>query len=114
MFAIFESLGRQYKVSPGDIIQVDRVAENKQDVPEGSQIIFTQVLMLGEEGSDSSQVGAPFVEGASVVGELVSQDLGEKLVVFKKKRRKGYHLKKGFRRKITTVKITDITAKKAA
>lgn len=109
MFAVFESLGRQYKVSPGDVIQVDRVVDDEGEVPAGSTVVFTQVLMLNKEGEDA-QVGRPFLTGASVTGELLSQDLGEKVVAFKKKRRKGYHKKKGHRRQISTIKITDIKA----
>lgn len=108
MFAIIESLGRQYKVSEGDIINLDRVAELNQDVPEGSNIIFTQVLMVS--GDDQNKVGAPYLQGATVTAEIIKQDRDKKVIAFKKKRRKGYHKKIGFRRALTRVQIKEIKA----
>lgn len=107
MFAVIESLGRQYKVAVGDVIRVDRISHNGQDCDEGSKVIFTQVVMLGGE---AASVGKPYIDGASVAGELIANRKDEKVVSFKKKRRKGYHKKKGFRRQFTEVRITDIKA----
>ena len=108
MFAIFEGLGRQYKVSVGDIIRVDQIVNEANDVETGSKIIFTQVLMLG--GDQDSKVGIPYVKGATVTGEVLKNDKEKKVIAFKKKRRKGYHRKIGFRRQYTEVLIKEIKA----
>jgi large subunit ribosomal protein L21 len=108
MFAIIDTLGRQYKVAVGDVIKVDRIAQNGDDVAEGSQITFTNVLLVGT--SDKVTVGAPTLKGAEVVGKIVEQGKDKKVIAFKKKRRKGYSRKVGFRRQFTTVQIESIKA----
>lgn len=109
MFAIIESLGRQYKVSVGDIIKVDRIIQDNETATPGSKIIFTQVLMLST-GNDDSKVGAPYIQGAQVTGELVANGKEKKVFAFKKKRRQGYHKKIGFRRPYAEVVIKEIKA----
>lgn len=108
MFAVIEALGRQYKVSVGDRIKVDRIAQDKKDCPEGTSITFDRVLLVGSP--DSTQVGAPLIKGASVSAKIVEQGKDKKVLAFKKKRRKGYQRKVGFRRAFTVVEIQSIKA----
>jgi len=108
MFAIIDTLGRQYKVSIGDIIKLDRISEKDVDAPEGSTVTFTNVLLVGTP--DKVSIGTPDLKGASVVGTVVEQGLEKKVLAFKKKRRKGYSRKVGFRRCYTAVKIEQIKA----
>ena len=108
-YAIIESLGRQYKVSVGDTIHLDKMNEEQSSeaLPEGSKVIFTQVLAIND---GEAKFGKPFIQGATVMGELVRQDKDKKVIAFKKKRRKGYHRKVGSRRQFSVVKIKEIKA----
>ncbi len=109
MFAVIDTLGRQYKVSVGDIIKVDRVQDSQgADATEGSKITFTNVLLVGTP--EQVAVGTPLVKGATVVGKVVEQGKDKKVIAFKKKRRKGYTRKVGFRRCFTTIQIEEIKA----
>jgi large subunit ribosomal protein L21 len=99
MFAVIRTGGKQYKVSQGDVLDVELLAGEA-----GSKVTFGEVLMAG------SKVGAPTLAGASVTGEIVSQWRTPKVVAFKKKRRKDTHRKRGHRQHLTRVKITDIVA----
>jgi large subunit ribosomal protein L21 len=103
MFAVIRTGGKQYRVAAGDIIKVERL-----EAEPGSTIAFDQVLMVGE-GADA-KVGLPLVAGASVAAEVVAQDRGPKIIVFKKKRRKNYRRKNGHRQDITVLRITGIDA----
>jgi len=109
MFAIIESLGRQYKVSVGDTIRVDKPVKDLESAASGTPIVFTQVLMLGDE-SKTPQVGKPYLEGATVAGEIVRHGKEKKVISFRKNRRKGYHKKKGFRRAYSEILIREIKA----
>ena len=102
MFAVIRTGGKQYKVAKDDVIDVEKLIGDA-----GGTITFGEVLMLG---GDSPKSGAPLVAGASVVGEIVEQGRGEKVVAFKKKRRKNTHRKRGHRQPFTKVKITGISA----
>jgi len=102
MQAVIASGGKQYIVSQGDKIQVDRLASEP-----GSEISFDQVLMIN---SDSPVVGTPYISGARVLGKVISEDKGEKVFSFKYKRRKGYHKIKGHRQQYTTIEIQNIQA----
>ncbi len=94
-FAIFQTGGKQYRVQAGDIVKVEKLnAEGKVE--------FDQVLMVGDK------VGAPFVEGAKVVAEVLEQKRTDKVLVFKKKRRQNYRRTHGHRQYITVLKITEI------
>ena len=112
MYAVIKTGGKQYRVAPEDVITVERL-----DGAEGALVTFGEVLMLGGE---APQIGAPTVAGASVAGEIVGQGRGDKIIVFKKKRRQNYRRKKGHRQLLTTVRVTEILtggakpAKKAA
>ena len=101
MFAVIRTGGKQYKVSQGDIIRVEKLAGAA-----GDQVQFEDVLMLGGEGD--AQVGTPLVDGASVAAEILEQTRAAKITVFKKKRRKNYRRKKGHRQYLTCLKVTDI------
>ena len=100
-YAVIQTGGKQYRVTSGDIIEVEKL-----DLEEGASTVFDDVLLV----SDGSQarVGAPFVKGVSVAAEVVAQKKGPKLTSFKYKRRKGYHRTVGHRRRLTQLKITAI------
>jgi len=112
MYAVIKTGGKQYRVAPEDVIQIEKVAGEV-----GETVSFEDVLMVGGEGDP--QVGTPLLSGATVAGEVVEQGRARKIIVFKKKRRKNYRRKNGHRQHLTTVRITDILtggakAKKAA
>ena len=111
MFAVIKTGGKQYKVAKDDVIKVEKLAGSA-----GDKVEFKEILMLGgakEDGSDAV-VGTPLVSGASVKAEVLEQGRGDKIIVFKKKRRHNYRRKKGHRQDLTVVKILDIKGKKAA
>ena len=105
MFAVIRTGGKQYKVAAGDVIRVEKLAGEP-----GAPIRFGEVLAVGDEGSFT--VGKPLLDGAEVVGEVVRQTRGAKIIVFKKKRRKNYRRKKGHQQLLTAVKIVKIEAVK--
>ncbi len=101
MYAVIKAQGRQYKVSEGDTITVDHI-----EAPVGAQITFEEVLMTG---GDAATIGNPLVSGATVVGEVTGQGRGPKLLIFKKRRRHANsQTLRGFRSKVTSVKISQI------
>jgi large subunit ribosomal protein L21 len=102
MFAVIRTGGKQYKVAMDDVLDIEKVAG---DV--GSALKLGEVLMLG---GDKPKAGVPLVSGASVSAEILAQGKGEKVVAFKKKRRKNTHRKRGHRQPFTTIKITGISA----
>ena len=102
MFAVFESGGKQHRVTEGEVVRLERL----QGKP-GEQIVFDRVLMIAE-GNDVA-VGTPLVEGGQVAGEVVEQGKGRKITVIKFKRRKNYMRKKGHRQLYTDVRITAIS-----
>ena len=101
MYAVIETGGKQYKVSEGDVIYVEKL-----DVEAGADIAFDKVLLIGE-GSEV-KVGAPVVDGVSVAGKVIKNDKAKKVVVYKYKPKKGYHKKQGHRQPYTKVEITKI------
>jgi large subunit ribosomal protein L21 len=104
MFAVIKTGGKQYKVAKDDIIIVEKL-----DTETGKKVSFDDVLMCGTDADVT--VGAPTIAGAKVSGEVIEQRKGDKVLVFKKKRRQTYRRKKGHRQNETVVKITDIKAK---
>jgi large subunit ribosomal protein L21 len=102
MFAVIRTGGKQYKVASGDVLSIEKVAG---DV--GAELKLGEVLLIG---GDTTKTGAPLVEGASVTAEIMAQGKGEKVIAFKKKRRKNTHRKRGHRQPFTEIKITGITA----
>ena len=101
MYAVIETGGKQYKVSEGDVIYIEKL-----DVEAGAEVSFDNVLLIGE-GSDV-KVGAPVVDGVSVTGKVIKNDKAKKVVVYKYKPKKGYHKKQGHRQPYTKVEITKI------
>ena len=111
MYAIVEIAGQQFKVSKDQKVFVHRLAEN-----EGNKVSFDRVLLLDDNGTVT--LGAPAIEGASVEAKVLQHLKGDKVIVFKKKRRKGYKKKNGHRQSLTQIIIEGIVAsgapKKAA
>nr|WP_017931690.1 50S ribosomal protein L21 [Robiginitomaculum antarcticum] len=105
MFAVIQTGGKQYKVSKDDLIIVEKL-----DGDAGSKVSFGEVLVCGAD--DKINFGAPMVDGASVAGEIVEQRKGDKVLVFKKKRRQNYRRKRGHRQFETVVRILDVKTKK--
>ncbi len=103
MFAVIESGGKQHKVSEGDSLQVELLAEE-----EGSKVEFDKVLMISN-GKDS-KVGTPYLDKAKVTGKVVRHGKTDKLIVFKMKRRKGYRKTQGHRQDFTEVLIEAINS----
>ena len=104
MYAIISDRGRQAIVREGDVLLCDL----QRGARPGEAVTFDQVLLLSDEGD--VRVGKPTVEGASVTGEVVGETKGEKLVVFRFKRRKNVRVKRGHRQPYTRVRITAIQA----
>jgi large subunit ribosomal protein L21 len=102
VYAIVQARGRQLKVTPGAVVEVDGTPGEP-----GSAFSFDQVLLV-EKGAGDVVAGAPFVAGAKVVGVVDGEARGPKLRVFKKKRRKGFRKTRGHRSIFTRVRITDI------
>lgn len=102
MFAVVKTGGKQYKVSEGDVIQVEKLAGEV-----GTAITLDQVLMVGED--EDVQVGSPMLDGNQVTAEITEQLKDKKIIVFKKKRRKNYRRKNGHRQLVTRLKITKIS-----
>lgn len=105
MYAILETGGKQYKVQPGDVIEVERL-----DGEVGSNIELGRILATGGDGDDSSKFGTPLVDGAKVLVEVVEQGKGKKITVFKYKQKVRYRRKTGHRQTVTRVRVTDIVA----
>jgi len=103
VYAVIETGGKQYKVSEGDVIYVEKL-----DVEAGAEVSFDKVLLIGE-GSDV-KVGAPVVDGVSVAAKVIKNDKAKKVIVYKYKPKKGYHKKQGHRQPYTKVEITKINA----
>lgn len=104
MFAIIQTSGRQLKVAPGAIVEVDGTAGEA-----GATLTFDQVLLV-EKDAGEVLAGAPFVANAKVLGVVDGESRGPKLRVFKKKRRKGFRKTRGHRSTFTRVRITEIQA----
>ena len=100
MLAVIKTGGKQYKVTTGDVVKVEKLTAD-----EGAEVIFDQVLALDEK------IGKPFVKGASVKATVLKQAKDAKVIIFKKKRRQNYRRKNGHRQQITLVKILDVCAK---
>jgi large subunit ribosomal protein L21 len=101
MYAVIRTGGKQYKVAPEDVLQIEKI-----DGAAGDAVQFADVLMIGGEGEPA--VGAPLVAGAAVSAEVVEQGRGAKVIIFKKRRRQNYRRKKGHRQDLTTVRILEI------
>ena len=103
MYAVIQTGGKQYRVEPGKTIVVEKLEGDA-----GAPIVFDQVLLVSSGDGGSVTVGKPLVAGAKVTAEIVQQTRGDKLVVFKFRRRKNYRRKTGHRQPFTALEITGI------
>ena len=101
MYAIFETGGKQHKVTQGEIIRVEKL-----DAEPGSEIVFDNVMMVKTD--ENTMIGKPYVENASVKAEIIEEGKDKKIIVFKYKRKKNYQRKQGHRQRYTAIRITDI------
>lgn len=101
MYAVIETGGKQYRVEPGDTVRVESLPGEM-----GDAIAFDRVLLISDD--ESVAVGRPVIEGARVTGEIVEHGLGEKLTVYKFKRRKNQRKRNGHRQQYTAVKINEV------
>jgi len=104
MFAVIRTGGKQYRVAPNDIIEIEKIAGKPGDIVELSEVI----LLSGDDGPKTGKTGSPTIEGAMVAAEVIEQKRGDKIIVFKKKRRKNYRRKNGHRQSLTAIRITEI------
>ncbi len=103
MFAIVETGSKQYRVAPGDVIQVEKLP-----VEEGAQVELDRVLCLAQD--EDVKVGTPYLEGVKVMAQALRPGKHRKIIVMKYKKRKNYRRKKGHRQLFTELKITEIEA----
>lgn len=103
MYAIVRTGGKQYQVASGDRLRVEKLNGNVGDTVE-----LTDVLMVVD--GDQTQIGRPVIESAKVVATIAEQGKAKKVIVFKKKKRKGYKLRKGHRQSYTALQIQEISA----
>jgi large subunit ribosomal protein L21 len=101
MYAVIETGAKQYRVSPGDMVEIELL-----EVPEGQPYTFDRVMLVNNDGA--VVVGHPTVPQASVVADVVKHHRGDKVFAFKLKRRKGYRKKIGHRQELTVVRIKEI------
>jgi large subunit ribosomal protein L21 len=102
MYAVFQTGGKQFRAEPGVRLRIPTL-----DVEPGDVVTFDHVL-LASDGDDNVQVGTPIVDGASVKAEVVRHGRGKKIIVFKRKRRKGYRRKQGHRQDFTEIRIDEV------
>lgn len=100
MYAVIKTGGKQYRVAKNDVIKIEHL-----EAEVGGEVMFPEVLMVGGE---SPVVGAPTVAGATVTGTVLEQAKGDKVIIFKKRRRKNYRRRNGHRQLLTVVRIADI------
>ena len=101
MYAIIKTGGKQYRISPGDVLRVERLPGER-----GDEVILDQVLLVTD--GDAVQVGTPLVPNVTVRTEILRQGKGKKVLIFKKKRRKNYRRKQGHRQMFTALQIQEI------
>jgi len=100
MFAVIKAGGKQYRVAAEDVIRIDRVNGEPGEIVE-----FGEVLVLG---GDVPQLGTPTIAGATVAGEVLQHTRGDKVIAFKKRRRKNSRRKRGYRHEFSVIRITEI------
>jgi len=101
MYAVIKTGGKQYRVGEGDLLRVEKI---KGEI--GEVVKFEEILMIAN--GDRVEIGRPVLNDSKVVGEIVEQGKGKKVIVFKSKRRKGYSKKQGHRQQYTLLKIKEI------
>jgi len=102
MFAVIKTGGKQYLVSTGEKIKIEKI-----DTEEGKEVVFDEVLLLGKDEKDV-KIGNPFVKGARVKAKVLKQDRAKKIIIFKYKPKKRYQKKQGHRQPYTEVEILKI------
>jgi large subunit ribosomal protein L21 len=103
IYAVIETGGKQYKVTSGEIVSFEKISAEV-----GATIKLDRVLLV--QGDAGLMIGRPLIPGAYVAGEVLAQDRGPKITVFKKKRRKNYRRTRGHRQALTRIRITEIQA----
>lgn len=103
MFAVIRTGGKQYRVTPNAVLKVEKL-----EAEPGSTVTFTDVLAIGDE--NSTTIGSPVVEGATVTATVVAQDRNPTIIIFKKRRRQNSRRKNGHRQHITVLRVADIKA----
>jgi large subunit ribosomal protein L21 len=101
MYAVIKTGGKQYRVAEGDLVRVEKI---KGEI--GEAVEFNEVLLVVND--EQVEIGRPVLKDSKVIGEIVAQGKGKKIIVFKSKRRKSYKKKQGHRQQYTTLKITAI------
>ena len=104
MFALIETGGKQYRVTEGTILKVEKL-----EAEEGSMVVLDKILLLSDNDGDVT-VGQPLIDGASVIAKVIQQGRGKKVIVYKYKKRKNYHKKQGHRQSFTKLVIENIFA----
>jgi large subunit ribosomal protein L21 len=103
MYAVIQTGGKQYKVAPGDVVKVEKL-----DAKKGDTVEIKEVYMIAD--GDTMSVGKPILASAMVTAEVMGEEKGEKLLIFKHRRRKGFRKTNGHRQNYTTLKVKDIKA----
>ncbi len=103
MFAVIKTGGKQYRVQEGDVLAIEKIG-----LDEGQKITFDRVLLVDHE--EKTLIGTPYIENASVKGEVIENFKDKKVIVFKKKRRKQYKKKRGHRQELTRIRIEEIVS----
>lgn len=105
-FAIIKTGGKQYKVSPGQKIKIEKLSARGGEIAEGKEVIFDEVLLV--EKDKGIKIGAPLVKGAKVVGKVLGQGKSDKVIIRKYKSKKRYDVKRGHRQPFSEVEITKV------
>lgn len=103
MYAIFRTGGKQFRAEPGLTLRIPSVAAEP-----GDKLTFDEVLLGAGDGDGEFKLGAPLVQGAAITAEVVKHGKGEKIIIFKHKRRKNYRRKLGHRQKYTEIRVSEI------
>lgn len=106
MFAVFKNGGKQYRVVENQVLKLEKI-----NAALGEEIKLEEVMMVGDDAAKAN-IGKPYVKGASVTIQVVAQEKDEKVIIFKKRRRKNYRRKNGHRQPISLVKIVSISVAK--
>ena len=102
MYAVFQTGGKQFRAEPGTRLRIPTL-----EAEIGDSVSFDHVLLAGD-GEEKVQVGTPTVDGASVKAEVIRHGRGDKVIVFKRKRRKGYRKKQGHRQNFTEIRVEEV------